>query len=147
MKLFRALPWLFLGLFVVFTVRDFLRSLVPTSYWMEVASVHVADTTVGQSPKMVVARVIYHQFVADWVASVRRVGEDGLELVCKGQGRSDYVPTAILPEKLDLKWWTGADCPLTEGKYLIDTTWVMQLDDDYGKRTVTVRSNIFEVRT
>ena len=47
--------------------------LIPNSYWFEVKTVFVENSTVGIPPKMVVSRQINRPFIAAWIVTVKRI--------------------------------------------------------------------------
>jgi len=142
---FKMLPWLFLGIFAWMYGRDLTEQMTGNESWYDVQSVLVMDTPEGQVPRMVVTRFIRKPFTAEWVATVRKLTEDGIETICVGNGRSQYLPDAKLPADLNMDWWLGKECPLTPGKYKVDTHWTLDVPGYRGPREVTARSNIFVV--
>jgi len=121
--------------------------ILPADWWMRVEAVRVADVDEGQTPQMVVIRSIRRDFVADWVATVRRVEAGGSVAVCAARGRSDYRTTSVLPAppKLTLAWWlNGGACALEPGAYVVTTKWSIDTASPLDK-TVTAVSNIFTV--
>jgi hypothetical protein len=142
---FKMLPWLFLGIFAWMYGRDLSQQLTGTESWYEVQSVVVLDAHVGEVPKMEVTRFVRKPFTAEWVATVRRLTMEGLETVCVGTGKSRYIPESRTPANLTLSWWLDKECPLTPGKYKVDTIWTLDVPGYRGPREVTSRSNIFTV--
>jgi hypothetical protein len=114
----------------------------PTSWWMTVQAVLVAD---GPLPVvMFVERDIARPFHAEWRVLVRQIAADSTQIVCTGQGSGDYRPDARLPDPLTLAWWTdGACADLEPGRYFVSTIWTIRtLGHD---RLIRSESNIFEV--
>jgi hypothetical protein len=142
---FKMLPWLFLGIFAWMYGHDLKERLTGNENWYDVQSVVVLDAPEGQVPRMSVTRFIHKPFTAEWVATVRALTTDGLVTMCVGTGRSQYLPEAKLPSDIDLTWWLGKPCPLTPGKYKVDTHWTLEIPGYQGPREVTARSNIFVV--
>ncbi len=101
--------------------------LWPASFWFEVRTVQVQETLENTPILMVVDREIKRPFVAEWVATVRRVSPTKLEPFCSGSGRNDYSPVQDMPEVPTLEWWTGGKCPtLPAGDYIVDTVWTVE---------------------
>ena len=119
----------------------------PTSWWMEVNSVRVADSKVGQPIVMAVDRVIHKSFVAQWGVNVRVVSVDGSYVACAASALSSYVAGAEIPHAVDLGWWTNNQCAtLPVGSYVVHTTWVIPGIGPLPDKTITVVSNIFKVQ-
>lgn len=119
----------------------------PTSVWFEVTSIHVEDSVVGDTPVMVVDRVIHRDFSGEWLAEVERINANGKTTpVCVATGRDRYNDTAVYPDPLTLDWWTfPMKCFLPTGAYRLETTWTLEIPI-VGQRVVVARSNRFEVR-
>lgn len=146
-KVIGLLPWVFLGIFAWLYGQDIATQLTSTDRWFKVDSVVVLDAQEGTSPKVAVDRDILSPFVAEWVVTVRRLQDEGLEIACVGYGKSYYIPEAVLPKDMDLDFWLGKQCKLTAGRYQLDTKWLFDIPGYGGRRTLTVKSNIFHVKT
>lgn len=120
----------------------------PASYWLAVSSVKAGPSTPWAAVPMAVDREIKQPFLGVWNVSVNRFGEKGWVAFCAASGTQRYNAGAELPSNLDLDWWTEGVCPvLPEGRYMIDTTWRIRPDwSIVPDKTVTARSNIFEVK-
>lgn len=131
------------------TVVPVYKENVTAKRWFTVQDVHVEDTVVGKTPVMKVDRTIHKPFHAEWIAEVHKQNPDGsFAFFCKGDGENDYNTSDRLPtgNKLNLDWWTWpTQCRLPEGKYTVDTLWVLKLPN-YPDKQVRAKSNVFEVR-
>jgi len=119
--------------------------LWPASYWLEVRQVQVFRAHEGEPIRMAVDRIIKREFYGSWTVRVRNIQDDGWLTACAAIGAGDYEPVAMLPVDLTLSWWTDGRCQtLPAGKYLVNTTWLIEggmLPD----KIVSVDSNIFQV--
>lgn len=139
-------PWLVVLFVGISYASHEIKDSASGSRWLDVVSVTVADSKVGEPVIMRVSRTIYSRFHASWIVSVRRVDHDGLELACVSTGESDYLPEAKLPDPLTLNWWTyPVQCKLQPGRYRIDTVWRID-PQGYPSKIVSASSNVFEVR-
>lgn len=119
----------------------------PSSSWFEVRSVRVFDSKAGESPLMAVDRTIKRDFRGEWLASIRRLENGGWVSFCTAIGHANYEADSHLPDPLTLRWWTYPDChPLTPGKYVMRTSWVIHGAGPLPDKEVVADSNIFEVR-
>ena len=119
----------------------------PTSWWMEVNSVHVADSKVGQPIVMVVDRKINRAFIATWGVNVRVVSVEGSHVECAASALSSYVAGSEIPHAVDLGWWTNNQCKtLPVGSYVVHTTWVINGIGPLPDKEIKVASNIFKVQ-
>ena len=111
----------------------------------------MADAVVGDIPSMEVSRKIKRSFTADWTATVRMVehlanGKSGFVTVCTAFGKNDYLASATLPARLDLKWWTWPrECNLDPGQYVLTTVWHMDVPGLWP-REIRTASNPFRIR-
>ena len=132
---------------VLWIVAVAVTELWPTSWWMEVNSVRVADTKVGQPIAMAVDRTIHRSFTAQWGVSVRVVSADGSYVACAASALSSYVAGSEIPHAVDLGWWTNNQCTtLPVGSYVVHTTWVIHGIGPLPDKTIKVASNIFKVQ-
>ena len=136
-------PWLVVGFFVV---PPWLASIEPAENWLAVSGITVGDSDAGSPILMTVNRVIHRPFIANWVATVRRVVGDGVEVTCTATSTASYRPDAVLPRPVTLDWWTyPIQCVLPPGRYRLDTVW--RIDAGGGvTKLVTAESNIFTIR-
>jgi len=74
----------------------------PASWWMDVQSVHVKDTKVGEPILMHVQRDIHRDFSGTWGVSVRVVDAGKGHVVCSESAVSGYQKGADLPNTLTL---------------------------------------------
>lgn len=140
------LPWVFVAWIGAVQLMHWARDVVPASAWFEVIGVTVSDTRAGQPVRMNVSRIIHAPFTASWVATVRRMTDNGLEFACSSFGTNDYRLESTLPEPLTLDWWTyPVRCDLKPGRYRLDTLWTLDLPG-YPPKTVGAQSNVFEIR-
>lgn len=136
-----TIPFGALALAFVMYHRDQALRSAPASEWMTVSSIVVTPGRRGADPILTVSREIRRPFTADWIANVRRLAPDnGTVVVCAASGRDRYRPDSRLPQPTTLTWWlAGARCAPGPGRYIIDTTWAIDLAGDIAK-TITVES-------
>lgn len=117
----------------------------PASWWMEVRSVWVDDTTAGKPVTMHVDRKVHRDFVGRWAVTVRELqGTENL-LTCVSSAVSDYRIGANLPKALTLAWWTNGRCEtLPVGVYVVTTVWEIE-NGPLPDKTIFVQSNPFKV--
>ena len=128
---------------VYFTVS----ALWPASFWLDVRSVRVADSAVGEQVVMYVDREIKREFSGRWSAAVRDVTSGSYAVVCAAGDESMYRVGAELPANLTLGWWTNGRCvTLPAGEYVVGTIWRIDTGFFVGDKTVRVTSNIFKVK-
>ena len=140
-------PWLVVAGLAITHLVQWTRDVTPASAWFEVNGVTVSNAQVGQPIIMNVSRTIHAPFHARWVATVRRIRDDGLELACSSSGENDYRTANVLPKPLTLDWWTHPIvCKLEPGRYRLDTLWLLDVQG-YPVKTVSAQSNIFEIET
>lgn len=129
------------GLFFIFL------NWLPASIWYDVATLHVNDAKVGESPRLIVDRSINQDFSGSWVVTVRKRDGQRWDIFCGASQTLRYKPTSILPPDVDLNWWTANQCkPLPAGTYYFNTTWKIEAPSPIPDKTVSIDSNIFEVR-
>jgi hypothetical protein len=118
----------------------------PTSFWFKVGRVHIDDARVGKSPSLVLDREIVRPFRADWDVTIRR-WEGGWVPWCNAPGSGNYRPDSRLPKDMNLVWWTSGQCqPLPAGKFTVTATWTITGLGIMPDKTVSLESNVFEVR-
>lgn len=118
----------------------------PASWWMEVQSVHVADTKAGDPVVMHVQREIHRDFSGTWGVSVRVMDAGKGFVACSASAISGYKEGADLPDALTLSWWTNGHCnTLPVGVYIVQTVWQVHGDGILPAKTITATSNLFKV--
>ena len=120
--------------------------LWPTSYWLEVNSVHVVDGYTNKPVIMAVDRTIHRDFVGVWGVTVRSIKDTGVHIECASSALSDYKKGAELPEVVTLGWWTNGKCEtLPVGAYIVQTTWQIQSNGILPTKVITQTSNPFKI--
>ena len=120
--------------------------LWPASWWMEVQSVHVKDTKVGEPILMHVEREIHRDFSGTWGVSVRVMDAGKGYVVCSESAVSGYKEGADLPDTLTLAWWTNGHCnTLPVGVYIVQTVWEVHGNGILPAKTISATSNLFKV--
>ena len=120
--------------------------LWPASWWMEVQSVHVKDTKVGDPILMHVQRDIHRDFSGTWGVSVRVMDAGKGYVVCSESVVSGYQKGADLPDTLTLSWWTNGQCnTLPVGVYIVQTVWQVHGSGILPAKTINATSNLFKV--
>ena len=120
--------------------------LWPASWWLEIASVRVADGIEGKPVLMHVERTIHRDFAGTWGVSVRSLTDQGSMVACAASAVSDYRTGADLPKVLTLGWWTNGRCEtLPPGTYLVQTTWQIHGSGILPAKTVQATSNPFVI--
>jgi len=123
-----------------------LIQLWPASWWMEVQSVHVADTKAGDPVVMHVQREIHRDFSGTWGVSVRVMDAGKGFVACSASAISGYKEGADLPDTLTLSWWTNGHCnTLPVGVYIVQTVWQVHGNGILPAKTITATSNLFKV--
>jgi len=118
----------------------------PASWWLDVRSVRVFDSQVGQPVVMAVDRTISRNFRGEWIASIRALETGKWVPFCVARGASHYRTDSVYPDPLSLRWWTYPSCnPLPSGKYVMHTTWVIKGDSFMPDKVVEADSNIFVI--
>ncbi len=119
---------------------------MPASSWFDVSKVYVFDSVEGETPGMIADRTIRKSFHAQWVVTVYRKGARGFFPYCVSTGTNSYDVDDVLPDRLDLDFWTWpVRCQLPEGQYQVRTRWIIN-PVGYAMREVRANSNIFTVR-
>ena len=121
------------------------HATLPASWWFDAGTVHVSDARPGECPAMDFDRTIERDFRAEWVVTIMKQRIDG-RFTTYGTytGGNDYRPENVLPDDLNLCWWTWEDdLRLMGGAYKVNTLWV--LDVDGGEREIRRSSNAFRV--
>ena len=118
----------------------------PPSFWLDIHSVSVSNTTVGNPVTMVVEREIKRPFRGAWNVTVRQWDGAGWVAYCNASGASNYRPDARFPLPLTMNWWTDNQCTNFDiGRYRITTTWRVLDIPWMHDRVISVDSNVFEV--
>lgn len=119
--------------------------LWPASWWFRVDRVFVHDAVAGSTPLMEVERAIVRPFRGRWIATIMRGGSRGFYAYCTARGQNDYRPDAMLPDTVDLNWWTWpVECKLPEGTYRLNTLWTIQ-SPLVPDKEVRITSNVFVI--
>ena len=120
--------------------------LWPASWWLEIASVRVADGIEGKPVLMHVERTIHRDFSGTWGVSVRSLTNHGSSVACAASAVSSYRIDADFPGVLTLGWWTNGRCEtLPAGTYLVQTTWQIHGSGILPAKTVQATSNPFVI--
>lgn len=122
------------------------QSNLPASWWFDVRSVTVSDTTTAdQCAPMDVDRTINRPFEGRWVLTIMRQKASGSYYTYRTfPGSSDYNPDNEAPDDATLCWWAESDdFHLFPGTYRVHILW--SLDVDGGVRHVRRRSPPFQV--
>ena len=136
---YRWWPWLFTLLILPIQMWS-------PSFWLDIHSVSVSNTTVGNPVTMVVEREIKRPFRGAWNATIMQWDGSGWVTFCNAYGSSNYRTEARFPVPLTLKWWTDAQChELPAGRYKMHTTWRVLDLPLMPDKIVEVDSNVFEV--
>ena len=139
-----VVAWLLLITFPL--MRSAVAAIVPTGYWFTVRGVQIQDALVGECPAMSIDMTIRRPFVGRYIATLRRVDNDGDEIVPPVSSKVvSYSPRARVPFGATLAWWMEwTDCTqLAAGRYLVDTVWVIE-PDKYA-RAIAATSNVFSL--
>lgn len=109
------------------------------STYFEVHS--VTAERAGETAILLVDREIHSPI--NMAYTVRIMAEEGGRLVqtCKAESNTFlYLPTAKLPDRITLDWWTNGECAaLPDGPALIVTTWD---PDPSGLEPLTVTAEV-----
>jgi len=111
---------------VVGLVTDSMVKLAPppvTADFFEVAEVR-ADRD-GNTAAIWVDREIHRAIYMTASVRVMQPTPRGMQQVCIADGPTIlYRPEAVMPQPVDLGWWTWGHCPiLPDGRTVIETTW------------------------
>jgi hypothetical protein len=122
-------------------------TIAPASWWYEIRSVRVVDSTVGETPIMHIDRTIHQDFLGTYIVDVEQMQMDGrFTVVCSAYARTFYRSDAVLPEPVTLDWWSWPiKCALLPGRYRVETTWLIETPLFPDKRA-GVLSNEFLVK-
>ena len=111
---------------VVGLVTDSVVKLAPppvTSDFFEVSEVRALRD--GDTVSLWVDREIHRPIYMAASVRVMQPTPRGMQQVCIADGPTIlYRPEAVMPQPVDLDWWTWGHCPmLPEGRTVIETTW------------------------
>lgn len=120
--------------------------MAPASWWLDVRSVTVADTSANATPTLVVDRSIHQDFAGTYTVDVERRGPRGrYSVVCSARNSTNYRTDAGFPDPLTLDWWTWpVQCQIGPGTYRVETRWRIE-PDLFPDKIVQVMSNTFTV--
>jgi len=127
---------------------------VPVQWvWFDPGDYFVSDGARDRVPTVTFERIIRRKVLMTYHVSIRSLGngETAGRVVCDPtNGPFHYRPTAVLPQEIDLVWWTGGDdrCwPREPGTYTSETCWTV-IKPFWGivpPKTVCRRSNTFTI--
>ena len=111
---------------VVGLVTDSVVKLAPppvTADFFEVAEIRAERE--GDTASIWVNRTVHRAIYMTATVRVMQPTRRGVEQVCIADGPTIlYRPEAVMPQPVDLDWWTWGHCPmLPEGRTVIETTW------------------------
>lgn len=111
---------------VVGLVTDSVVKLAPppvTADFFEVAEIRAERN--GDDAAIWVDRIIHRSIYMTASVRVMQPTPHGMQQVCIADGPTIlYRPEAVMPQPVDLDWWTWGHCPmLPEGRTVIETTW------------------------
>lgn len=120
--------------------------VAPASLWLEVDSVFVDESIVGDQPTMKVERTIHRDFTGSYVVDVEKRNDNGFyTIVCSSFSSVNYNSDAKFPDPITLDWWTfPITCDLGEGTYRVETSWTVN-PDWFPKKTISIVSNDFHI--
>ena len=111
---------------VVGLVTDSVVKLAPppvTADFFEVAEIRAERN--GDDAAIWVNRTVHRSIYMTASVRVMLPTPHGMQQVCIADGPTIlYRPEAVMPQPVDLDWWTWGHCPmLPEGRTVIETTW------------------------
>ena len=110
---------------------DTAYSLFPEPNTSSAFQVHsVTATRRGNTAVLDVDRSINYPIVMGFSVRVFEAVDDGLREFCRMEAAPiEYQPDAVLPDVIDLSWWTHGKCPeLPDGRAVVVTTWTPRKD-------------------
>lgn len=139
------LPWLLiLVLLPVVLYRNYIDA-IPSTAFMSVSEIRIADAPVGTSPEMTIKRDIHWPFIGEWNNILRHRTPEGFVSVCTSSGVTGFHPDNALPRPLTLEYWMRPGrCILPPGDYRLDTVWTIH-SDGYPEKFLRGTSNIFTI--
>lgn len=101
----------------------------------------ITGERVGDTAVLDVDRVVHMPIVMGFSVRILEVTESGLEQYCIMDAEPfPYSPNAVVPDTIDLDWWTNGECAtLPDGPVVVDTTWTPRKE---GYAPVTYRFSI-----
>lgn len=126
------------------------KNALPASWWFQASIPIVHDAPRGQCPAVTWERDINRHFRGEWTATLQRQNANGQGFYSfySRTGRTDYSPSAELPDPLTLRWWFGLHddetCMWPVGTYRLHTLWIITPDAG-GTRAVRRTSTPFHV--
>jgi len=111
---------------VVGLVTDSVVKLAPppvTADFFEVSEVRALRD--GDTVSLWVNRTVHRSIYMTASVRVLQPTPHGMQQVCIADGPTIlYRPEAVMPQPVDLGWWTWGHCPmLPDGRTVIETTW------------------------
>lgn len=132
--------WVSVAWLGVFTLANTLSG----ELWLKPLYFEVPKTHAGKPIPANFGRIVYREFVADWVFTARRVTETGSIIACTASGTASYRPGMGLPDPVTFDWLSQGRCPTLEpGYYTADIVW--SIHTFFGRKLVRIESNRFEV--
>ena len=94
-----------------------------TADFFEVAEIRAERE--GDTASIWVNRTVHRAIYMTATVRVMQPLRHGVEQVCIADGPTIlYRPEAVMPQPVDLGWWTWGHCPiLPDGRTVIETTW------------------------
>lgn len=112
-------------------VVDSAVELFPDTNTHHAFQVHsITATRQGNTAVLDVDRTINYPITMGFTVRVLEDIEGGLREFCRMESPPfEYIPNSILPDVLDLDWWTYGKCSeLPKGRAVVSTTWTPQKD-------------------
>jgi hypothetical protein len=122
---------------------------LPAEAFYHVRKIRVENTSVGESPRVLVDRKVLKTFTGERVATLYKVSGHIRHMVCTNTTFRLFVDQSLLPAVTNLEWWmnrpTYDPCPtLGPGEYLLSLSWIIELPE-FPNKIVHAESNIFTV--
>lgn len=133
------------GNFVWSLYSDHQKRLAPSTDWLLVQSINVADGN-AFDPKLPVIydRTILRPFYGEWRAEIRQTKTQFT--ACFGSGESYYEPKDTLPNAgVTLEWFMGRRCDLSPGQYYLEVNYKIS-PLNYPDKSYRVVSNLFTIK-
>lgn len=120
---------------------------LPASLWMDVRSVHAMSAHAGECIVLAVDRTISRPFKGHWTVTIRQWDGAGWVPWHTYKGSLRYTPESEYPRPLTLAWWVDLKhCGfLPVGKWQFTTTWDIDPASWIPDKSITMKSNVFEV--
>lgn len=114
--------------------------LTPVTTWFSVNRFDIRDAETWQEVTIDYQRDIHREFDGAWRTTVRRVVEDGVEIVCTTDWHPvDYDDRSVLPKPVSLEWmlFSEPECyQLPPGEYEATVSWVVNQGSPLFERNV-----------